>query len=414
MAQVSTMWDRMTPDERLRAAGIDIMNHPQFGLLAGFVVMGKVQFAPGFPTAATNGIDEYYGPEFMAKQNRKQTRFIRIHENFHKALRHCSDYKDVCTKHPQESNMAMDYVINGFIYEADPQRAFIEDPAEVEPLYDAKYKGMGFIEVLQDLLKNPPKSKASKPGKPGQPGQPGSGGTGGMPQPMDQHIPLPDEVDAAKHAQRVEDAARQGRMVVEKMAGKGRGGAALDGVVQERRTNWRDAMREFVATIIEGDDMSRFCPPNKRLQPLGFLMPSHFSETTGQLVIACDTSGSMGGVYPVVFGEVARIVQTVTPESVRILWWDTEVAGDQTFKPHEYPQIAQALKPAGGGGTSPGAVVAYMKQHRITPKAVIWLTDGYLDGSEADPGCPQLWGIVDRTDFVPAKGKVIHISSARL
>jgi predicted metal-dependent peptidase len=227
-------------------------------------------------------------------------------------------------------------------------------------------------------------------------------------------LPLPSGINADKHAQSVEDAARQGRMVVEKMAGRGRGGAALDGVVQERQTNWRDAMREFVASVIDGDEQSRMCPPNKRLQPLGFLMPSHFSETTGELVIACDTSGSMGAVYPVVFGEVARIVQTCTPESVRLLWWDTEVCGEQVFKPHEYASIARALKPAGGGGTSPGAVVTYMEKHHITPKAVVWLTDGYLDGSVRDPGCPQLWGIVDNERFMPPKGKVVRISSARL
>jgi len=394
---VTTMWDRMSPTERLTAAGIDIMNHPQFGLLAGFVVMGKVSFVETMPTAATDGINEYYGPAFMAKQNRKQTRFIRIHENLHKALRHCSDYKDVSTKYPHFSNMAMDYVINSFIYESDPKRAFIEDPTDVAPLYDARFNGMGTLEVLQILLKE---QRQGGQGQPGQ-GQPGVGQPGG---PMDQHMPLPADADPAMHAQAVEDAARQGRMVVEKMAGKGKGGASLDGVVQERQTNWRDALREFVASIIEGDEMSRYCPPNKRLQPLGFLMPSHFSETTG----------SMHGVYPVVFGEVARIVQTCTPESVRLLWWDTDVCGEQVFKPHEYASIANALQPKGGGGTHPAAVVTYMEQHRIQPKALVWLTDGYLDGSERDPGCPQLWGVVDNTSYIPPKGKVVRISSVRL
>lgn len=410
----TTMWERMTPDERLRAAGIDIMNHPKFGLLAGFVVMGECTFDARIPTAATDGINELFGAEFMAKQNRKQTRFIRAHENLHKALRHCSDYKDVCTKHPAESNQAMDYVINGFIYEMDPQRQFIEDPAEVKPLFDPRFNGMGFLEVLQILLKeqqNKPKpqrgdGKGEGAGDPTQ--QAAEHGT------LDAHLPMPEGTDPDKHAQRVEDAARQGRMVVEKLAGKGKGGGAVSGIVQERTTDWRSALRQFISTLTEGDEYSRFCPPSKRMQPLGFLMPSHYSEATGELVIACDTSGSMGGVYPVVFGEIARIVQQAQPESVRILWWDTAVCGDQRFKPHEYAQIARTLKPAGGGGTHPAVVPSYMQQHRIKPKAVVWLTDGYLDSSATDTGCPQLWGVVDNERFQPAHGKVVRISSVRL
>lgn len=408
----TTMWDRMSPDERLRAAGIDIMNHPKLGLLAGFVVMGKCTFDERITTAATDGIDELFGPEFMAKQNRKQTRFIRAHECFHKALRHCSDYKDVCLKYPAASNQAMDYVINGFIYEADPQRQFIEDPAGVKPLFDTRFNGMGFLEVLQILLRDQP--QPDKRGQGGQGGQGNSSGQAGQHGTLDAHLPTPDTVDRAAHNQRVEDAARQGRMVVEKLAGKGKGGGAIDGVVQERTTDWRSALREFISSITEGDDLSRYCPPNKRLQPLGILLPSHFSESTGELVIACDTSGSMHGVYPVVFGEIVRILQHAVPESVRILWWDTSVCAEQQFKPHEYDQIARALKPAGGGGTHPAAVVEYMRAHRIKPKAVVWLTDGYLDGSTTDAGCPQLWGVVDNPRWVPPKGKVVHISSVRL
>jgi predicted metal-dependent peptidase len=140
-------------------------------------------------------------------------------------------------------------------------------------------------------------------------------------------------------------------------------------------------------------------------------MPSHFSEATGELIIACDTSGSMGPIYPTVFGEVARIVQNVMPDSVRLLWWDCEVCGDQLFKPHEYDKIASLLKPAGGGGTSPNCVVQYIAEKKYQPKGVVWLTDGYLDGSDGKVDVPALWGVVDNDHFKPPQGKAVRIYS---
>jgi predicted metal-dependent peptidase len=119
----------------------------------------------------------------------------------------------------------------------------------------------------------------------------------------------------------------------------------------------------------------------------------------------------MGCIYPTVFGEVARIVQNVMPDSVRMIWWDSSVCGDQLFKPHEYANIASLLKPAGGGGTSPHCVVEYIKEKKYQPKGVVWLTDGYLDGSDGKVDVPALWGVVDNDHFVAPQGKTVRIYS---
>ncbi|NBS71718.1 hypothetical protein EBT31_22815, partial [bacterium] len=182
------------------------------------------------------------------------------------------------------------------------------------------------------------------------------------------------------------------------------------GLAKERITNWRDPLQDFIQSVCAGDENSRFCPPNKRLLASGFLMPSHFSETVGELIIACDTSGSMTSYYPIVFGEVARICQHVKPEKVRMLWWDTSVCGDQEFKPDQYEQIATLMKPKGGGGTTPEVVVQYINKKKIDAKAIVWLSDGYLGCQDPVTPMPSLWGIVDNDDFVAAHGKTLHIS----
>jgi predicted metal-dependent peptidase len=147
------------------------------------------------------------------------------------------------------------------------------------------------------------------------------------------------------------------------------------------------------------------------LLPLGFIMPSHFSESSGGFIIAADTSGSMEGVYPVLFGEVARICQLVRPEYVRLLWWDGVVQSEQYFTPDKYDDIGKLFKPVGGGGTTPACVTQYIREKQYKPKAVIWLTDGDFYAPPGSLDIPQLWGVVDNPRFVPTQGKVVHINS---
>lgn len=441
MSTGNTSWDRLSQDQKLVAAAVDVMAHPQFALLSGVVMMGNTSFVksadipPGlFPpeietaikegtriTAATDGQNEIYGEEFMALQNRKQHRWVRLHENFHKALHHCTDYAHVHKQFekdcPMLPNIAQDFVINALIDELDPQELFAQRPTGFDgtPLkicLDKKYYGWSFLEVLRDLL-----NQMDKKGGGGGSGKGGGSGNGmpGGAQPFDMHL---DGGRKMTHAERqklkntVEDALRQGKILSDKLAGRENGGHTLDGLIQQRRTDWREPLRAFVQQIVAGDENSRFCPPNKRMLPLGFVMPSHFDEATGELHVYCDTSGSMGGVYRVVFGEIARICETVRPEKVRVIWWDTAVCGEQVFLPADYDNIANLMQPAGGGGTHPACVVQYVTEKQYKPKAGIWLTDGYLDGSGSDLPFPVLWGVVDNESFQPPQGTVVRIYSS--
>jgi hypothetical protein len=283
----------------------------------------------------------------------------------------------------------MDHVINLIIEEIDPNFAWVERPT-VKPCVDTKYKGWGFLRVLRDLIDQGDEES-------------GEGG-------FDDHLfdELDDE-EMEETGRRVDEAGRQGKLLAEKLAGNGKGGGRLDLNATKRNTEWRQHLREFFDTICKGDEHSRFVPPNKRFAPLGILLPSHFAYNKGEIIIAGDTSGSMGPIYPILFGEIAQIAQTVMPDALRVIWWDTSVCGEQLFKPDEYHSIATLMKPRGGGGTTPQCVVKYIAEKQYKPRAVIWLTDGYLDGNNAVVPCAALWGIVDNESFVPPQGKAIHI-----
>jgi predicted metal-dependent peptidase len=395
-------FDKLSLNQRIQAVNIDCMRHPQFARLAGIICMGKSEVKAGVPTAYTNGTDKVYGDEFIGDMTRKQLRYLVLHENFHVALKHCvlGHYVDLFNKYQRLSNMAADYVVNGIIEELDPDFKFVERPTKVAPLVDERFAGMSFPQVLKALLED--NDGKDEP-------QDGEGGDGCM----DEHQMAPEDLPQdvrEKIEKMVDDANRQGELMSRKLRGEGSGGRDIFGTMQDRNTNWREALIEFINDVCKGDENSRFCPPNKRLLASGFIMPSHFDERVGELVIACDTSGSMHWAYPIVFGEVARVCQHAKPERVRMLWWDTKVAGDQVFVPDDYEKIGDVLAPKGGGGTTVSCVAQYMKEHDIKPVAVIMLTDGYIEDSYQLPDVPVLWGVVQNESFVPQRGKVLRIN----
>ena len=419
---MSSTYDKMNAEQRLTAVNVDLANNKTFAIMSGVACVGKNTIDDTVPTAATNGRDCYYGHDFLMAQTRKQLRYVVLHESFHKALRHCSEYNEICKREPKASNIAMDYVVNAFIEEADPEFQFVERPT-VEPLVHPKYFGMSFVQVLRDLLKN------AKPMPQPQDGEGDEGGDtsvissssgrvfvdpDGKPigAELDEHMMGElTEAEMQEAEAQIEDAKHQGQILAQKLAGKGSRGGNLDNIMAKRDTNWREHLRQFISEICEGDEQSRFAPPNKRLLPQGIIMPSHFTESTGEIIVACDTSGSMGGLYPTVFGEIARICENVAPESVRVIWWEYAVVGEQVFKPIDYPNIAKLMKPVGGGGTRVTCVAEHIEEKKLKPKCVIYLTDGYIESDYRLPEFPTLFGAVDNDQFVASRGKTVRIYS---
>lgn len=123
-------WNRMAPHQKIQACHIDMMNHVEFSMLSGVLMVGAVEVSDKYPTAATNGRDVYYGKAFIEDFTRKQLRYLVAHENFHKALRHCTEYRSIMERFGPLCNMAQDHVINLMIEEMDPTFAFVERPTK--------------------------------------------------------------------------------------------------------------------------------------------------------------------------------------------------------------------------------------------------------------------------------------------
>jgi predicted metal-dependent peptidase len=128
--------------------------------------------------------------------------------------------------------------------------------------------------------------------------------------------------------------------------------------------------------------------------------------TITELVIGFDTSGSVfGGDEMTRFvSELRTIIEQVKPGKVHVIYWDTEVAGHQTFEDGQF--AVQDLKIKGGGGTDGSVLFDYLTEKRITPQAIVQFTDGYV-GDWGRTNIPTLWAVT--SNLTAPFGTTIHL-----
>lgn len=391
---------KLTHKQRIEKAHIALMRNKDTIWLAPVCMIGKVVIDPSCPTASTDGRDVAYGADFLDKLNDAQVRATVVHENYHKAMLHLTRHKYLVERYVPHYglkgarmlvNMAQDYVINREIKKLAP---FCETwDGIIQYCYDAKYDNDSEWDtdrIAADLHQQQ-QQKPNK-GKGGGKGEPGDGIPGGQ----DDHdwdgAQEMTEGEAEKVANQIEQALRQGEAMSRKMAGNM---PRAVGELLEPAVDWRQALRDFVQERVKGGDFSSFARPNRKYVGYGVYMPSSYTETVKSIAFMVDTSGSIGPeALREVLSELRGCVETVKPEAVDIIYWDTAVARHEHYVADDADSILRSTQPAGGGGTSPSCVVPYCREHKIEPTVAIWLSDGYVGGDWAeDLGCPAFWVI---------------------
>jgi predicted metal-dependent peptidase len=394
---------KLTAEQRIEKCHVKLMRHKQFCLFSGLFMVGKVTVDETTPTARTNGVNVNYGRAFVDSLNDKQLAFLILHENMHKAYRHLQVWEKLWKKNAQLANMACDYVINLQIRDYDPSGNDIEMPTDANGealgLIDEQYRGMDAHQVFLLLEKEE---------------ESGGGGSGGG-QGLDEHDwenaqeGTPEEQEQV--AKEIEGALRQGAILAGKMGGN------VSREMQDLLTpkvNWKDALRDFVKTSTQGKDQTTWRRLHKRYISMDIIMPSTYDEKVGSIVVAVDTSGSIGQAELAQFlSEVKCICDEVSPEKIDLLYWDTNVAGHETYMGAELASLTETTQAKGGGGTSPECVPHYMKKESLNPECVIMLTDGFIDRQDPNDwqiGKPIMWCIKGNPHFdVDVVGKVVHV-----
>ena len=379
----------LTSEQRVTKSHIAIMRSKQFCMFAGVLSVGKVKFMEDLPTAATNGRDVMYNPKFIDTLNDKELNYVVLHEALHKVYQHMHLWKKLWKENPMLANMAADYVVNYAIYEADEYSEIAQRPDSA--LFDLAYKGMTTKQIFEMLKRSSQYVKEQ---------------SGHDTHDWEGAEQLSDE-EVKETAKQIDQALRQGEIIRGKM--QGNKNRAVNEIL-EPKVNWREQLREFVNATCKNKDRTSWKRPHKRFIGHDIYMPSMIGESIGQVVVGIDTSGSIGQKELNEFlSEVVAICDDVAPSSIELLYWDTAVAGHETYNQGDYKALVQSTKPAGGGGTHVGCVNQYVKDKRIQPEAIIILTDGYVeDDWGGNWEYPTLWAVTARHNTSP-HGKTIHI-----
>lgn len=414
----------MNEERKLQLAKINLMRSPKFALLSGILMVGKTKVVDNLPMPArTNGRDEEYDRKFISGMNVNELAFVVAHEGAHKMYRHLSTWRKLYDENAKLANMACDYVVNLMLTDADPNNSVItmplykDGPERGKPmgLLDYRFRGMTTKQVY-DILKEEQEKNGKGTPRPGGQGD-GDGGS----QSFDEHswddAQNMSEEEKEQLTKDVDQAIRQG---VAEQKRVGRGNGHLDRELKELlepKVDWREVLRDFVKSICSGRDKSSWRKPNRRLLSLGTdtYMPSLISEQVGHMVIAIDTSGSIGGNELREFlSEVKGIADEVKPKQVDLLYWDTSVASHEEYDESSVATIVTSTKPRGGGGTAPSCITTYLAEKFIRPECVVVLTDGCVGSDWGESNghswpAPVLWAIVGGSDVTAANGKTVHV-----
>jgi predicted metal-dependent peptidase len=433
----------VNPEEKLcRARTQLLLNQPFFGTLC---LRLKLVAMPGLPTMATDGRRLVYNPAFVAELTPAELEGVIAHEVMHVALAHHCRRGD---RELQLWNEAADYAVNPILLDNG-----ITLPGDL--LVDTAFRDLSAEEIYARLLiqqqaasQTQPPQSSGNPSTSGngaaQPNQPQSSGNqvpgnGSEPHPqtasapqdvlqpttqpspeplpaqseqrgLDQAMPpraggfgvVMDATDedgtpaspAEMSRQRQEWATHaEQAMCSAKACGRMPGGIERQlKEARESQRDWRAILREFIAATDPSD--YRWTPPNRRFVSSGLYLPSVIRSGVGELVIAVDTSGSIGHQELEQFaGEITAISDEAKPERIHVVYCDAAVQSIEEFGPSEPIR----LSPKGGGGTDFRPPFLWVEEEGIQPKCFIYLTDLCCNSFPEPPEYPVLWVTDSRT-----------------
>lgn len=412
----------LTDEERLKKQHIVLMRHQETALYGSVMMMGESAVEEGIPTAYTDGENKKYGKTFMSNLADDEARALIMHENLHVALMHIPRHKDLMKEDHTLANVAMDIVVNNIIDNLT-DKTLCKLPKGA--ILDHAFDGWSVREIYNELRKQNPQRQKGQKGNAGEGSELDDGNennSSGEGEPinvngkqydvsgMDEHDASGEEVspqEAKEFEERVGRALREGGILA------GRLGAKVPREISaslEKPIDWKEALRDFVSTAVRGKDEFTWRRFNRNLLANDILAPSVESETMTEVIVAIDTSGSIDQEMIGKFAyQLQLICDSVNPETVRVLWWDTEVHGEQVFG-GDSPNVKDILKPLGGGGTRVSCVSEYIVKKGYKPDCIVVFTDGYVeDRVDWVTGVDTLWLVTENRNFTPPKGKMVKI-----
>lgn len=427
-----------TAEDKLKKAHVRLMKNRLTAPYIGAIMLGESKIlesdaseAPAFmgmETAGTDGVNKFYFRKWMDKQTIQQACGGVLHENLHVFLKQIPRHMDLLGPVDGEDfkenkiylNAAMDFVTNDIImqiHEQDPQLVALPEGG----LWDKQFRDWSVREVYHFLKTARDKSGAQgkkdrvsvKIDKDGNMSvtingkEYKLGGQDGHDTELFKDA-TPEQIK--KVMDEITQAIHQGGLLA------GRMGLEIPRAIKEAmepEVNWADETKEFVSNSTRGSDEYTWRKMNKRRLADDHYFPSTENEKVGKIFVFIDTSGSIGQAQLDEFGgELAGICELCQPEELHILWWDTQVHGEQIFFEGDFNNLRSLLKPMGGGGTRVTCCSEYMSGKKCDADCVIVFTDGYVEGDiNWTIKIPTLWLVTQCESFTPPVGKLVKFKS---
>lgn len=335
----------------------------------------EVIWTRDIPTAATDGLNIFWNPEFFMKGSLLLNKAVIIHELWHIARLHCLR---VGTRDADDWNVACDFVINadmvqdGYVFEG------------FKPLYDKQYKDMAEEEVY-DLLQSMPKVPL--------PPELRDVGNGPPLTPEQQHKVLNKVITAVQAAHMAREPGSIPGSVMETI------NKFLTPIVP-----WQKLLQDFFQDLL--DTKYTWARPNRRYTEI--YLPSR-EEDEGrlqQLNYYCDVSGSISSADALRFNsELKYVFETFQPKKVMAAQFDTRIQKVDTW---EEGDLFNEVKIVGRGGTSLECVRQHIEETR--PTAAVIFSDLYCGQMGPIPkDIPVIWIVVNNPKAEVPYGKKVHI-----
>lgn len=312
-----------------------------------------------YKTMATNGRRIFVHPEFIEKASREEVMFGLCHEVMHTVFAHMFRRGG---RNARKWNHAGDYIINDLLVKEGVGKMPIGCLLNPQLVQD----GGGTADGVYDLL-------------------PDDDGKESWDEVMEGGAGESESERAQAEAEirvMVAQAAQAAKMCGALSANLQR---FVDNVMKPK-VDWKEVLRRFVDARAKTE--YSYARPKRRFLAEDIYLPSLAGEKMGKILIAVDTSGSIGQQELAEFAAEMKAIQSdVKPEAIDVLYFDSKVCHHDHFDQDE----ELTVEPHGGGGTAFSPIFRFADDELIEPVACVVLTDLCCSDFGPPPPYPVLW-----------------------
>jgi predicted metal-dependent peptidase len=371
-----------------------LLRHPFFGNMA--TRMKLVDASDWLPTAATDFRNFYFNREFFEKMTPRQVEFVVAHEILHCVFDHMMRVEG---RDRKVWNIAADYCVNGLL-----KRERIGDDPPVKFFHDRKYDGWSAEQVYDEIYNKYDEEELDQLG-----------------QMLDEHLDSDKDGEgkspkySKEELKQIRDEIKEAMIQAAQAAGAGNVPGEIGRMIKEMtepKMNWRELLRQQIQSTIKND--FSWAKPSRKGQMSGAILPGCHFDTTIDVCVAIDMSGSIGDEQAQDFmSEIKGIMEEFKDFQIKVWCFDTKVYNEQDFDGYTADEINE-YEVMGGGGTEFDCNWDYMKEHDINPKKFIMFTDGYPWGSWGDEDyCDTIFIIHGNDTVVPPFGAYAYYESSK-